>query len=340
MINKKIFIHRPKKGNSTLKILFLGMLVAIVALEIVAVLAVRKSRGPLPPLVGNFPEIRASLEVASAKEQFSFAVFGDTEGATGSFDLLADKLRRQPVDFAIHLGDAYAGTYPYFRAELRDDLRLPFPLFLVPGNHDLNGVSLEEFEKNFGPSLFSFSYQECLFIGLRISGGLDNTAASVAFLEHTLAEQGPAARKIFVFMHVPTTILSSRKFSAPPELAALFAAHQVDYVFSGHFHGYAQVQREETTYIITGAAGEDLEETNPYGQFHHGVVMTVGPGNRVSEAIVPLPVTYDLKSKLHRFVIIELYPWLRQNRGLAVVGNLLVALLILRTLGSLFRRGR
>lgn len=339
MINRKLLTHRPKKGKNTLKLLLLGVLVAIMALEVIAVVAIRQSRGPLPPLVGNFPENRAILEEAATKEQFSFAVFGDTEGATGSFDLLTAKLRRLPVDFAIHLGDAYAQTYPYFRAELRDDLRLPFPLFLVPGNQDLRDFSVKQFEEAFGPSLFSFTYQECLFIGLNISGGQENTAASLTFLKDTLNQKGSMARKIFVFMHVPPAILPGHKFAAPAKLTKMFAAHQVDYVFSGHYHGYTQVQKKNTTYIVTGAGGKDLEENSPYGQFHHGVVMTVGP-DFVSETIVPLPKTYDLESKLQRFAIVEVYPWLQENRGSAVVGNLLVLLLILQTLRSLLRRSR
>lgn len=336
-MERKIFGQKKTTGRIGLKSFLLVILAIIIGFEIFAIVGERKSRTPLPPLFGNFAKIRALLEKAEPKEEFSFAVFGDTEGATGSFDLLARKLRDQPVDFAVHLGDAYAKTFPYFRAKL-SDLALPFPVFFVAGNHDLDGFSLPRFEESFGPSLFSFTYQDCLFVGLRIQGDSIGTAASLQFLEEVLMEAGDSPRKIFVFMHVPTPVLPHYKFAAPKELNELFARYKVDYAISGHYHGYAHVQKGYTTHLVSGTAGKHLEES-PYGEFHHGLVITVG-SDFVAKKVVPLQTGYDVGNKLLRFAIVEFYPWLGDNRGLAATANLFVLLLAVLTIRSLIPKKR
>jgi predicted phosphodiesterase len=337
---QKIILNRQRSaGKNSLKALVLLVLAAIIAFEAFVVLAEKKSRQPLPPLLGNFAEIRAVLEGAAPKEEFSFAVFGDTEGATTGFDLLARKLGVKPVDFAVHLGDAYAKTFPYFRLKISEDLALPFPLFMVAGNHDIADFPLVLYEELFGPSLFSFIYQECLFIGLRVEGDPLSTTASLRFLEDVLQGAGGAGvRKIFVFMHVPPQILPGHKFAAPAKFVSLFDRFGVDYVISGHYHGYAQVEKGATTYMVSGAAGKHLE-TTPYGQFHHGLVITVGR-DFVSKTVVPLPPTSPLSNKLQRFAIVEVYPWFLANRALVAGINLLVLLMALATVRSMWARGR
>ncbi|MBU0680618.1 MAG: metallophosphoesterase [Proteobacteria bacterium] len=291
----------------------------------------------MPSLFGNFAEIQKVLVEAAPKEDFSFAVFGDTEG-TSTFKLLAQKLRAHPVDFAVHLGDAFdARTYPFFRAQLGSDLALPFPVFFLPGNQDMKAVPLVQFEEVFGPSLFSFIYQDCLFVGLGFAIA-ENIPGSLQYLEETLNEAGGRYAKTFVFMHLPPKILPGNKFDAPEEFIALFNKYKVDYVFSGHYHGYAHVAKGGTTYIVSGAAGKYLEET-PYGQFHHGLIIKVGR-DYVSEIIVPIAGRADLENKLQRLAIVELYPWFLQNRELAVIATLIVVLLAMLTVKALSGRKR
>lgn len=313
------------------------LLAAILGFEIFTLYAVRKSVEPVPPLFGNFAEIQKVLVEAAPKKEFSFAVFGDTEGAS-TFNLLAQKLRAHPVDFAVHLGDAFdARTYPFFRAQLASDLALSFPVFLLPGNQDMKAFPLVQFEEVFGPSLFAFIYQDCLFVGLRPAIG-ENIPASLKYLEETLSEAGGRYAKTFVFMHLAPKILPDHKFDAPEEFIALFNKYKVDYVFSGLYHGYAHVEKGDTTYIASGGAGKHLEET-PYGQFHHGLIIKVGR-DYVSEIIVPLSDRADLENKLQRFALVELYPWFLQNRELAVIANLIVVLLALLTIKALPGRKR
>ncbi|MDA3785504.1 MAG: hypothetical protein PF568_01195 [Deltaproteobacteria bacterium] len=314
------------------------LLAAIIGFEIFAVLAIRKSRGPLPPLVGNFAEIREGLAEAPPKEEFSFALFGGTVGGTGRFDLLAHKLRQQPMDFAVHLGDGYAKSYPYWRAQLRGDLALPFPLFFVEPSDDLDALSRARFEEDFGPSHFSFVYQDCLFVALGSQPEPGGTLADVSFLEELLQGAGPRYRHIFVFLPVPTQLPAGPKKAESAQLEALFSRYKVDYVISGHDHGYARLQKGETAYLLSGAGEGGLAAT-PSGQFDHGLVLTVGR-DFVSETVMPLPTTTPLQKRLHRFAFVELYPWLVQNRALALLGNLALLLLGLVTIRSLGDRSR
>lgn len=84
-------------------------------------IAVIKKEGssPLPPLFGNFPANRMLLEKQGPKNDFSFAVIGDTR-SHGIFETIAEELRAMPLDFAVLLGDCtFVGTeeaHQYFRA--------------------------------------------------------------------------------------------------------------------------------------------------------------------------------------------------------------------------------
>ncbi len=337
-MQRKIFSRKNRSKKIGLKSVVLVISLAVIGLEVMGVLAERQSRGALPPLFGNFEEIRANLEKAGPKEQFSFAVFGDTEG-TSAFDVLSGKLRENPVDFAVHLGDAFdARTYRYFRARLRSDYGQDFPVFFLPGNQDLKAFPLFRFEEIFGPSLFSFIYQDCLFVGLNVQGDQQGTKASLQFFEKVLLEAGEQYRKIFVFMHVPPPIMAGHKFAAPEKIMELCAQHKVDYVFAGHYHGSVHVEKGETTYIVSGAGGKHLEES-PYGEFNHGLVMTVG-SDYVAKTVVPVSAPYSLKAKLQRFAIVELYPWLVHHRALAVIVNLVILLLVVATFRSFGFRKR
>lgn len=337
-MERKIFGRKRTPRKIGLKSLVLLVLLAIIGFEIFAVLGERKSREPLPPLFGNFAETRAFLDKAAPQKEFSFAVFGDTAGSS-AFNVLAQKLRAQPVDFAVHLGNAFdAGTYSYFRAQLQRQLALPFPVFFVPGNQDIKALPLARFEEVFGPSIFSFTYQECLFVGLSVQGNPDATTASLQFLEDVLAEAGERYRKIFVFMHVPVLVLPGTTLAAPEKMNELFAGYQVDYVFAGHYQGYAHVQKGVTTHIVSAAAGGHLEESS-YGQFHHGLVITVGQ-DFVSETFVPLAVPSDIGNTLQRIAVVEVYPWLIKNRAFVVIANLVLILLTGVTIKSFFPRER
>ena len=297
---------------------------------------------PLPPLFGNFKEVRATLTNVPRKDEFCFAVVGDIRGASGIFETIVEELHETPVDFAVLLGDCSKGTeacHRYFRMESAEECNFSFPVFYIAGNHDIDPkfFPISRFEALYGPTLFSFEYQDCLFIALRTIGDPASSRASVDFLRSFLSRERTNYRKVFVFMHIPPPVpsLDSAKSTGPGELIPLFRRLKVDYVFAGHFHGYAQTKFNGTTYIVSGGGGARLDNRTSR-QFHHAVVIRVGK-DYVSERVLPIPWSYDLEDKLEYVAITKVYPWMSQNVVAVCVLNagLLAALI---GIGSLFYR--
>jgi len=296
----------------------------------------KESFSPLPPLFGNFPANRAYLEKQKPKSEFSFAVVGDPK-SHGIFERISEYLRRMPLDFAVLLGDcAYDGTesaHRYFRAECADEYAQPFPVFYVVGNHDVSPehFPVSRFEKEYGPSIFSFEYQDCLFIVLRILNPPFRNHESLAFLRKFRTVPPHKYRHTFVFMHIPPPVSSlfvTKLYPEHEELTALFEEIGVEYVFAGDFHGYAHVKRGKTIYIVTGGGGAHLHDNRVNRrQFHHAFIVHVA-ANAISETIIPFPAGRDLEDCLESYAISEAWPWMTRNIPLVCVLDLACLVLL------------
>ena len=101
----------------------------------------------LPDNYGNFQKNRDGLEQQAPKEQFSFAVVGDTEESE-TFEKLCDELRDEPLSFMVILGDFVQAcgkqNHAYFISQCVKKYRLPFPVFLVAGNREVDYNEMEE----------------------------------------------------------------------------------------------------------------------------------------------------------------------------------------------------
>lgn len=311
-------------------VLLLVMFLSVLVVEAYAVLTVyTEGKAPLPPTFGNFERVRALLKTDSQREHFSFAVAGDTQG-TGTFERLAELLRNESISFLVLLGDCVRngrpGHHQYFRAELTKELCMPCPTFYVVGNHDVSNdeFPISQFEKMYGPTNFSFEYQGYLFIALRIlDRPLYSTQESLAFLESILSEHRKDYRKIFVFMHIPppvSTDIIARKFENSDKFVSLCDTFKVDYVFAGDYHGYARVQRGDTAYLVTGGGGGHLEKKMP-GNFHHAVLITVGPQG-VSERLLAVERDEDLEDMIERWAIADVYAWMRKHVWITILMNI------------------
>jgi predicted phosphodiesterase len=305
---------------SWIKVVLVTLLIGFMAFEGYVVLVQRHGDLPLPPLFGNFEKVRTTLQAAPPKEEFSFAVLGDPRGGNGIFEEIVKKLRVASPDFVVLLGDcskATEGRHRYFRAQCATGCAMSCPMFYVVGNQDIDPehFPLSRFEALYGPSLFSFEFQDCLFIGLRNPGDASSNRESTDFLTSFLDRETDKYRRIFVFMHVPPPLpgFDSKKFRAPEELKALFQQLKVDHVFTGHYHGYARTQLGDTTYLITGGGGSPLEHgREDIGQFYHGIVVGVGP-DHVSERIVMVPPRLGWDEELEQFAIAGAYPIMANN---------------------------
>jgi len=322
------------------------LILALFLLEGYAWLSWREGNASLPPLFGNFESVRAVLEDAPRKEAFSFAVVGDTKGGAGIFERVVEELREEPLDFAVLLGDCTGGSeafHRHFRAECSSEYAVGFPVFYVVGNHDVDldhgRFPVARFEEEYGPSIFSFEYQDCLFIVLRVIADPSSDRASVDFLKSFLTKDVARYRKRFVFMHIPPPVPSfdPRKTGAPEELVPLFEKLHVDVVFSGHYHGYARTEQNHTTYIISGGGGDHLVETTGRG-FHHALVMGVGK-DHVSEKIVAVPESLEWEDVIEKYAITEVYPWMSENRTAAITANVLLLVVLAVSIGGGRARG-
>lgn len=287
---------------------------------------------PLPLTFGNFRHVRALIEMAPPKDDFSFAVAGDTRGSA-TFGHIIQELRREKPDFAVLVGDCTDDgsefEHQYFQTMMKTDYALPFPVFFVIGNHDMSRKQfpVDRFEALYGPSLFSFEYGHCLFIVLRIMEAPFSNRESIEFLKR-LSQQNPDAyRYRFVFMHIPPAVsgdIQARKILENTEIIELFEKLRIDCVFTSDYHGYARIMRGPTSYLISGGGGAHLD--GGIGrQFYHAVMIHV-EGNAVSERIIPIEKHLDAKALLERFAIVIFHPWVSRHVKAALGLNILASL--------------
>ena len=163
-------------------------------------------------------------------------------------------------------------------------------------------------------------FRGCFFVFLSIVGDSNLDAPSIDLLRDLVkTHRAEDYRKTFVFMHIASPVMGDvekRRYRSVDEAGQLIARLEPDYVFSGHYHGYARKTVGRTTYIITGGGGDDLAP-RALGHFHHAMVMRVGPDS-VSEDILPLPNVTEQSDRFEKYLLTDAYPWLRRNRSLAV----------------------
>ena len=309
-------------------VLFVAILYVLVV-EAYAIVTVHTvGNAVLPSTFGNFERVRALLADDEDPEQFSFAVAGDIKG-TGTFERLAGFLKAEPISFLVLLGDCVCNGRPeyhqYFRAELAEELPMSCPTFYVVGNHDVSDdeFPISRFEATYGPSNFSFEYRGCLFIVLRILQlPRYSTKESLDFLESTLSARRRDCNKVFIFMHIPppvSTDFAARLFENTDRFLALCDRYKVDYVIAGDYHGYARVQRNDTTYLITGGGGSRLEKVP--GNFHHVILITVN-GRGVSERILSTEKAEELEDIIECWAIADVYPWMKKHMWITILMNI------------------
>ncbi|MFQ5822394.1 MAG: metallophosphoesterase family protein [Candidatus Heimdallarchaeota archaeon] len=310
--------------------LFLFFMLGLVLVFEVYTFAVSYIEGntALPAAFGNFERVRELLASDEQRDEFSFAVVGDTRRGPGTFEQIWQKLKDEPLSFMVLLGDCVregtAGYHRFFRSEWAGKAALPFPVFYVAGNHDVDRETfpISQFEKIYGPTNFSFGYHGSLFIVLRILNKPYSTKESLAFLESLLSARRHDYRKVFVFMHIPPYVSSdffARRFEDEKRLVALFDRFHVDYVIAGDYHGYARVKLRNTVYLVSGGGGSHLEEQK-FGRFHHAIVIKVRP-NSVSERILQVNKKGDFEDRAKELALAEVYPWMEKNWPVAILLN-------------------
>ncbi len=261
----------------------------------------------IPPehLIGN----RVS-NLTALKEKgfpFSFLVIGDTQGSERVEVLTELALKKGKPSFMIILGDFVKKPdiwdHHFFLTEMVSEIKIPFPVFLVAGNHDIDytsskkisddrRVTPEVFESLYGAMNFDFIFNNCLFIICGVD--LKNPVGFLNYLRETLSKKGEGKSYIFVFIHYPPKGLAEHIKGALPipneeDFFSLLETYKVTTCFFGDYHGYWRGQRKGVNLIVSGGGGGRLKQSQPeWGKFHHILRVSVD-NDIITEDVITLP---------------------------------------------------
>ncbi len=260
----------------------------------------------IPPehLIGN----RAS-NVNALKGKgfpFSFLVVGDTQGSERVEALTELALKQGTPSFMVILGDFVKEPdlwdHHFFLTEMVSEIKLPFPVFLVAGNHDIDynsskkisnerRVTPEVYKLLYGAMNFDFVFNNCFFIIC----GVDpkNPEVFLNYLRDTLSKEREGKRHIFVFIHYPPKGLTEHIRGSLPipdeeDFFSLLETYKVTTCFFGDYHGYWRGQRKGVNLIVSGGGGGRLKQSQPeWGKFHHILRVSVD-NDIISEDVITL----------------------------------------------------
>ena len=264
-------------------------------------------------------------------QTFRFAVFGDIQSGTAQLPRLLAGLHEavdgEPgISFIIQTGDAASHADPGHYNVLLSALAgsgFDLPLFVVPGNHDVLDGDDSLFRRYFGATPLWFNYGGALFILLDNSSG-PFTDEQYDWLEGVMDEQATADSPTFMFMHrQPIHWEGDGNRPVEPLYERLFQIlkkHEVDYVFTGHWHGYHREVMGQTVFVVNGRGGDFGHDNRLVSSYL--TTVEVGEG-AVKDTQVELPPRAGL-------VIVSLVnDWLIAHLGEFAIRNRLITLLMI-----------
>jgi Icc-related predicted phosphoesterase len=287
---------------------------------------------PSEHFIGN-----KTSNVKALKEKglpFSFLVMSDTHNSSTGEALLKAAMMKDDISFLIHVGDFVDGPglweHRFFLTNMSVEIKPSFPIFLVPGNHDIDyipsgkkqkgqRVTPEIFESLYGARNFDFVFNNCLFILSEIDPR--NPTNYLNYLRKTLSQKGVGRKYIFIFIHYPPERLVKYKDGAAlpneEEFFSLVESYKVTACFFGHYHGYRRAQTKGVNLIVLGGGGGRLKSwQSKWGKFHHLLKINVNE-NIITEDILALPEemsnfykTFKKWIFAHLFPIIENRVWI------------------------------
>ncbi|NOZ85696.1 MAG: hypothetical protein GXP49_05445 [Deltaproteobacteria bacterium] len=231
----------------------------------------------------------------------TFVLLGDTRPVgTGvqpyAFQELVDMVAREKPLAVFHTGDIIDGygldkqdsiaSYKEFK---RVASGFGVPVYAVPGDHDVFDVISEDlFKTQVGPLYRSVEISGCAFILLNTEtpgAPMRLDSEQYKWLETELKKFHQTTRQIFIVMHRPLWPVDGQKGNSLDAyrnhrdyLVGLFKKYGVRFVFTGHEHLYAKVEKDGITQFITGGGGAPLDAEESEGGYNHFIVVTVtGP---------------------------------------------------------------
>ena len=293
---------------------------------------------PREHLIGNKASIVATLK--EGRFPFSFLVIVDPTGGEAAESLIETSIEDGKPSFMVILGDFVKKPdiwkHRFFLTEMTMEIKPPFPVFLVPGNHDIDyfrskgrsderRVTPEVYESLYGARNLDFVFNESLFIICGVD--LKRPADFIYFLRDVLSKKSAGKKHIFVFVHYPSKGLAkhipgSMPITKEEEFFALLETFKVTTCFFGDYHGYWRGQRKGVNLIVSGGGGRLKQSQPKWGKFHHIIKVTVGR-NGVSEDLIVLKKDIGLmhwEDSFEEIVFSELFP-IVEHRGWILYGS-------------------
>lgn len=283
---------------------------------------------PTHHLIGNRPST-----VAALKEQgmpFSFLVIGDTYCSENAETLIELAMKMGNPSFMVILGDFVSKpdiwNHRFFLTEMAAEMKPPFPIFLVAGNHDIDfnsskikrkgrSVTPEIYESLYGSMNFDFIFSDCLFIICGID--LKKPNHYLNYLRDALSKKGEGKKYIFVFVHYPPKGLAEHIEGSLPipneeDFFSILEAYKVSTCFFGDYHGYWRGQRKGVNLIVSGGGGRLKKSQPEWGKFHHIMRINVEQ-DKVSEEIITIRGEIELEDWFERWVFMNLFPFIQNS---------------------------
>ena len=299
----------------------LHFVLALICFGVLSVLVYTLAQGhrvvsqSLPEQLGNTPEKLARLADQVNPDDIAFAAMGDVKQGTATFAYLLDLAAQDNVDFAVILGDFVSDPEPLRHRLFIEQIRQiapPFPIILVPGNHDVHedfSFTADDFSESYGQAQFDFVIGRCQFIVLNNVEPYDDTGEYLTFLEQAVTEKADAVDQIFVFMHVPpkqvNEQIKTRPMAGAERFVELCKSLEIDYVFTGDHHGYVKTVLGPTTYIVTGGGGDRLR--GDHGQFHHVSRIHIDTDG-IIDSLIAANKQPEWPQRIERNLILHVFP--------------------------------
>ncbi len=222
-----------------------------------------------------------------------FVILGDRTGETvpGVYEQIWREAAAENPAFAVTTGDTIQGTEDATAASQwreADQILKPFrrfPIYLVPGNHDVWSTASEQLFREHAGHPLHYSFDSGPVHGVILDDSRSDALpeSEFAFLEQDLKEHESQPVK-FVFSHRPWWLIDAAMQSPDAPMQRLARRYGVQYVIAGHIHQMLRFTVQRTTYISMPSAGGHLRATEKYEDgwfFGHALVEVNGPEVRL-----------------------------------------------------------
>lgn len=252
---------------------------------------------PIPFINGkiDFSWLKPKKE---SQKPFAFSVAGDNHNNIEVYLELIQKVNNTDAAFLVDLGDTtrIGGASEY--AETKSILAgLKIPYHMVIGNHDIVGDGYDIWREYFGPTYYSWDYEDTHFIVL------DDVTDPNAFSEEQLSWlendlQSTQKELKFIFVHTPPRCPSVSKeelgFTGPKseerinQCLLILNKYKVNKIYAGHIHNYLNYSIDGIPITVTGGAGGPIYNIPIIGRDSYHYINVEVFGSNFQQKVVEL----------------------------------------------------